>query len=62
MADQSSPPPNFGTAEVNYKTIRDTGIPVSIWFPKLGAKQQKCPIIVRWHGGGLVTGSRLAEI
>ncbi len=48
----------FTVVDVDYKTIDGVGIPASILTPK-NAKPGKHPLIVRWHGGCLVTGHRL---
>lgn len=61
MANKGSPSPKFDSLEVSYKRVRATDIPVSIWIPKSLGKGEKCAVAVRWHGGGLVTGSRLTD-
>lgn len=61
MTEERKLSSNFDSIEADYKTVRGTGIPVSVWVPKSLDKGAKCAVAVRWHGGGLVTGSRLTQ-
>lgn len=53
--------PNFQITDHVYKTVGDHPIQLSLLIPKsiveLGSKD-KHPVILRWHGGYLVTGAR----
>jgi cephalosporin-C deacetylase-like acetyl esterase len=44
----------FNMYSTSYKKIRDHEIEVGILVPK-ELKPGKCPVIVKWHGGGLVS-------
>ncbi|KAJ7583906.1 Alpha/Beta hydrolase protein [Mycena floridula] len=56
MAAEKFAPFNIFTA--TYKTVHDHGIQADVLIPK-SISPAKCPIIVRFHGGGLVFGARL---
>ena len=49
---------DFNVVDVNYKEVNGTLIPASILIPK-DIKPGKHPILVRWHGGCLITGHRM---
>ena len=49
---------NYDRIDVNYKTVNKTGIETAIFVPKsLSAKKLTTPIIVHFHGGGLILGT-----
>jgi acetyl esterase/lipase len=48
----------FDAHDVAYKTVKSTPIEATILLPK-ATKPGKHPILVRWHGGFLVTGARM---
>jgi cephalosporin-C deacetylase-like acetyl esterase len=48
----------FDLVDVNYKEAKGVPIPASILVPK-NVKPGKHPVLVRWHGGCLITGHRL---
>jgi cephalosporin-C deacetylase-like acetyl esterase len=48
----------FNIVDVNYKTVNGVAIPASILIPK-DIKPGKHPLLVRWHGGCLITGHRM---
>lgn len=48
----------FRRQEVSYKQLDGHDFQASILVPK-DVRQGTCPLIVRWHGGGLVNGHRL---
>lgn len=47
----------FTTKDAYYKEVNGVRIPVSVLYSK-DAQGGKRPVMVRWHGGGLVTGRR----
>ncbi|KAJ7583361.1 Alpha/Beta hydrolase protein [Mycena floridula] len=49
---------SFNIFTATYKTVHDHGIQADVLVPK-SIPPAKCPIIVRFHGGGLVLGARL---
>lgn len=51
----------FAVHDVAYKTVNSTPIETSILIPK-DAKPGKHPLLVRWHGGFLIAGSRLLPL
>ncbi|KAF2093203.1 alpha/beta-hydrolase [Rhizodiscina lignyota] len=63
MADSSSLLPRydpFTIKSVVYKTVGSHPIQASILIPH-GLKLTKCPLMVRFHGGGFVEGVRLGD-
>jgi acetyl esterase/lipase len=49
---------NYNRIDVDYKTVNGTGIETAILVPKsLSDKKTTAPIIVQFHGGGLVIGA-----
>lgn len=48
----------FIRQDVSYKQLAGHNFQASILVPKY-VRQGTCPLIVRWHGGGLVNGHRL---
>ncbi|KAK5120213.1 hypothetical protein LTR85_006419 [Meristemomyces frigidus] len=50
----------FNLVDVVYKSVDDTPIQASILIPK-DIKPRKHPLMIRWHGGFLVTGNRLFQ-
>ena len=50
----------FDIHNVPYKTVDDHPIEVSILIPK-NIQPGKRPLLVRFHGGGLVEGVRLGD-
>lgn len=68
MATQSTPIPAdmavatkfsaFNVVDVNYKEVNGVRIPASILIPK-DAQTGPHPVLVRWHGGCLITGHRM---
>jgi cephalosporin-C deacetylase-like acetyl esterase len=46
----------FNVYSTSYKKVREREIGVGILVPK-ELKPGKCPVIVKWHGGGLVSSS-----
>lgn len=58
---QGNPTDRFGAFTVHniaYKTVNSTPIETTILIPK-STKPGKHPLLVRWHGGFLIAGSRL---
>lgn len=45
---------NFDVLQTSYKTIKDHGIRCDILVPKTRTHEGKRPVIVNFHGGGLV--------
>ncbi|KAJ7583877.1 Alpha/Beta hydrolase protein [Mycena floridula] len=56
MASEKFAPFNIFTA--TYKTVHDHEIQADVLIPK-SISPAKCPVVVRFHGGGLVFGARL---
>lgn len=50
----------FNVKNVVYKELNKHEIPASVLIPK-DAQPGKHPVMVRWHGGGFVTGERLFD-
>ena len=53
--------PSFSITDVTYKTIHAHPIEASIFVPNDLSSDQKAqprPVILRYHGGGWMTGSR----
>ena len=50
----------FDITDATYKTVGEAGIQVSIITPK-DLKPGVYPVIIRFHGGFLITGHRLFE-
>lgn len=48
----------FNLIDVNYKEVHSVAIPASILIPK-DTQAGTHPVLVRWHGGCLITGHRL---
>jgi len=49
---------NYDRIDVNYKAVNGTGIEAAILVPKsVSDKKTTTPIIVQFHGGGLVIGA-----
>lgn len=48
----------FNVIDVNYKEVNGVKIPASILVPK-DIKSGAHPLLVRWHGGCLITGHRM---
>ena len=48
----------FNVIDANYKEVNGVGIPASILVPK-DAGTGVHPLLVRWHGGCLITGHRM---
>jgi acetyl esterase/lipase len=48
----------FNVHDITYKTVSNTAIDTTILIPK-GIKSGKHPLLVRWHGGYLITGARM---
>ena len=48
----------FNIHEITYKTVFNTPIDATILIPK-SIKPGKYPVLVRWHGGYLVSGARM---
>lgn len=48
----------FEIRDTYYKEVDGHRIPVSVLSPK-HSQGGECPVMVRWHGGGFVTGERL---
>jgi carboxylesterase type B len=48
----------FHTADFTYKTVGDTPLDLTILIPK-GVKTGKCPLLVHFHGGGLIVGDKM---
>ena len=49
----------FDAFETVYKEVRGHQFGVTVFVPKLA--RGRAPVMVRWHGGGLVTGHRKFE-
>lgn len=47
----------FNLVDFNYKEVNGTAVPASILIPK-DIKPGAHPVLVRWHGGCLITGHR----
>jgi cephalosporin-C deacetylase-like acetyl esterase len=47
---------HFNVYTTSYKKIGDHGIEVNVLVPK-GISPGKHPVVVRWHGGGLVSST-----
>jgi cephalosporin-C deacetylase-like acetyl esterase len=48
----------FNIVDVHYKTVNGVAVPASILIPK-DIRPGKHPLLVRWHGGCLITGHRM---
>ena len=48
----------FNVIDVDYKKVRDVSIQASILVPK-HIQPGTHPVLVRWHGGCLITGHRM---
>lgn len=48
----------FHIKDIVYKEVNGHPIPASVLIPK-NVQPGKHPVMVRWHGGGFVTGHRL---
>jgi len=49
---------NYDRIDVNYKTVNNTSIETAVFVPKcLSTKKLTTPIIVHFHGGGLILGT-----
>lgn len=48
----------FDEIEVAYKTVSGTPLETSILIPK-NAQNRECPVLVHFHGGGLMVGDKL---
>lgn len=55
--------PSFTTADVTYKTIESHPVEATLFIPQDLTAEQKAqprPVILRYHGGGWMTGSRFS--
>ncbi|KAI9735952.1 MAG: hypothetical protein M1834_001418 [Cirrosporium novae-zelandiae] len=50
----------FNVTDVVYKVVNDHPLKATILIPK-NVKRGKCPLLVHFHGGGLVVGDRMFE-
>lgn len=48
----------FDILDAYYKEVNGTPVPLSVLVPK-NVKSGRHPVLVRWHGGCLITGHRL---
>lgn len=48
----------FSITDITYKVVNNTPVPASVLLGKK-AKPGVHPILVRWHGGCLITGHRM---
>jgi hypothetical protein len=52
--------PHFERLELVYKTLDNTPFECSVLIPKsILSKEVSCPLLVHFHGGALVMGTRL---
>jgi cephalosporin-C deacetylase-like acetyl esterase len=48
----------FNATDITYKTVNSTHLGLTILIPK-HIKSGKCPLLVHFHGGGLIVGDKM---